>query len=172
MKRISRLALAGLAVLCAGLAFLDARDFYAFGSFRTLADAVARGRVVLDDAARIEQPLARLGPVPCRGGTARDVAIIQLYAADLAAVAQGIDPVAPSDAPGVSAARAAAQDRLAAALACAPLDGDLWLRSALMARARGAGDADVAARRRLSEQTTPFEGWIVDRRAAFFPGNG
>lgn len=169
MTRISVLLLLCLAAFCGTQAFFDFRGHYVFRDFRTLATQIGQGRIAPEDADRIAPALARLGPVECRGQIARDVAIVQLYAADLAAFARDMDPAGPADAPALRTARTKALDRLDAALACVPLDGDLWLRSAVIAQALGKDDGAVAARRALSERTTPFEGWIANRRAAFFP---
>jgi hypothetical protein len=162
-----------LALVCGLIAGRDWLYAHAFADHRVYAAAVAAG---LDDpqaGAAVAAALERLGPDPvaCTGGAARDVAILQLFVADRVALAAGIDPLvpAPGNAP-VEAARRAALDRVAQALRCTPADGDLWLRSAVMARALGLPDADVADRLALSVRMAPAEGWIMERRAALFPG--
>jgi hypothetical protein len=64
-------------------------------------------------------------------------------------------------------AAAAAETAIRQALACAPLDGNLWLRLAALDTARRGPSSNTIEYLRLSHWTAPGEGWIVRARVNF-----
>lgn len=136
--------------------------------YTALARDVAQGRSAAEDMARLEPLLARDGHEPCavlRGGTP---VTLHLYASDLLAQAAGTNPFLPADDPRLTAQRQAARAVLEQAVACAPMDGNLWLSLAVLARALDEDPAQTVRYLAFSERYAPHEGWISDRRAQLF----
>lgn len=57
-------------------------------------------------------------------------------------------------------------------LTCAPLDGDMWLRLAVLAQSLHVDPDTVNRYLDWSYRTTPHEHWIQRRRDIFFPDDG
>lgn len=95
----------------------------------------------------------------CRGDLARAVSLIRLSQLDAA--------LSGGDMPAVDAAQNRAAETLRAALGCAPLDGDAWLRLAMVEARRTGLTPDVMAMLRLSYWTTPNELSVMRPRIRF-----
>ena len=134
----------------------------------TLAEDLLRRRVVLEDLAPLAPFLAHGPPEDCRVLRNGAPVTLHMHANDVIARAAGVNPFRPDDDPGLRAQRDAAHATIAQALVCAPMDGNLWLNMAIIARARGENRAQVAQYLALSERYAPHEGWISLRRAQLF----
>lgn len=93
---------------------------------------------------------------------------LHLYANDLLARQAGVNPLLPAEDAALTAQRVATQSVLEDALACSPLDGNLWLSLAILSRAIGDAPARTARFIALSERYAPHEGWIAGRRDQLF----
>lgn len=95
----------------------------------------------------------------CGGDVAKDVVLIRLSAAE-AAIRQG-------DGEAVEQALSEAAETLRAALRCAPLNGDAWLRLAMVEARRGGVSPEVVDMLRMSYWTTPNEISVMRPRIRF-----
>ncbi|TCP58387.1 hypothetical protein EV663_13010 [Rhodovulum bhavnagarense] len=132
---------------------------------------IRAGRSVASDLVRIAPLLNSMEPgAPgCDYPRLRLLAILSLYRADLLARRLNISPSGPSDNLELLLARGDAMRRLQAVLQCAPRDGDMWLRLAIVGRSLNLPPEKVEAYLRQSFMTAPFEDWIARRRHSFFP---
>lgn len=128
---------------------------------RSLATVIESGQQprleVLDrlhESAQLERILAS-----CDRSNLRALATAQLNDFDMALVAA--DPIR------ADRAAVGAEAAIRKALACAPLDGNLWLRLATLDTARRGPSSNTIAFLRLSHWTAPSEGWIVRARVNF-----
>jgi hypothetical protein len=134
----------------------------------TLAEDIRRGAAGPSDLERVAPLLARETPEACAVLRSGAPVLLHLYASDARARRLGVNPFLPAEDPDLTATRHATQVALTQALACAPMDGDLWLSLALVARALDAEPEQVAHYLALSERYAPHEGWISRRRAQLF----
>ena len=136
--------------------------------YLTLAEDIRQGAAGPSDLARVAPLLARDTPEPCAVLRSGAPVLLHLYASDARARALDMSPILPADDPELTATRQATRAALAEALACAPMDGDLWLSLALVARALDEPPEQVARYLALSERYAPHEGRISQRRALLF----
>lgn len=161
--------LLALAALCAGLQWQALRSHLNHQAHHRLAAEAGAGRLETADSGLVAALLA----APAGAAALfdphlhRSRAVLHLYAADLIAAANGLDPLRPVPDPETVAARAAALRQLEAALARQPLDGDLWLRLAVTGRALGLPERQLETYLEFSRLSTPYEGWILRRRNSF-----
>lgn len=134
----------------------------------SIADDLLRRRIVLEDLAQLGPFLADGPPQDCLVLRSGAPVTLQMYAHDMVAHIAGVNPFQPDDDPGLAAQRDAVRAAIARALICAPMDGNLWLNMAIIARARGEDPAHVAQYLALSERYAPHEGWISQRRVQLF----
>lgn len=162
--------------LCTLLAagWWQARSDLAFADYYVLEAEIRAGRSEVSDLERLDRVLAYRSDtaMPCDIRVQRMIAILSLYRADLLARVHGVNPLARSDSLEIQMARGAAMRRLRDALACAPQDGDMWLRLALVARSMGVERDSIDAYLAWSRNMAPNEGWIADRRVAAFGEGG
>ncbi len=160
--------LLALAALCAGLQWQGLRGHLNHQSHHRLAAEAGAGRLESADSGLVAALLA----APAGAAAVfdphlhRSRAVLHLYAADLIAAAKGLNPLLPASDPEAAAARKAALRQLEAALARQPLDGDLWLRLAVMGRALGLPERLLETYLERSRLSAPYEGWILRRRGA------
>ncbi len=140
-----------------------------WSAYDDFAEDILEGRMEVSDLAFLTPVLARSGPEPC--SVLRDSPLLTLhfYAHDLRAEQAGANPFLPSDDPALSEQRASTRALLEQALACAPLDGNLWLELALLSRAMD-DPTDLTARfLTLSKRYAPHENWVRTRHKQLFP---
>lgn len=159
-------ALASLALLCAVFQWTGLHSHLSYQGHHRLAAAVGEGRLETVEAgwmdAALDTPLAQVGYVSPQ--SLRDFSLLHMYNVDLIAASKGLSPLRASQDPDLSAARLEAMKRLKATLSRTPLDGDLWLRLALLARAEKPFNNNANHYLKLSQKVTPHEGWILKRR--------
>jgi len=166
---VTRLALLAFALVAGALQLDNLRAHLGFDHLYTLESQLREGRFEPTDLDRLA-PLATARvqrPYACRAK--RGLAMVKLYLVDLTAAQAGRDPFAPSDAPDMVVARSRAAGALRAALRCAPLDGDLWLRLAVLEHGQGASRPRIARLVARSRAVTPHEGYLERRRRALAP---
>lgn len=168
---ISKVAFLGLAVVSAAIHGSNLQSYLSYQGYHQLVEDVADGRQNPDDQSRIsallERPFAPSDKYDIQA--MRTKAILQIYIVDLVAIEKGVNPFQPSSDNDMIAAREDAMARAKTTLSHTPLDGDLWLRMAVLAQSLQRPEEEILAYRMWSEQTTPFEGWIKSRRDALFP---
>lgn len=168
---IARGGLLALALLSAFLCWQGLRADFSWQAYHALVEEIGAGRREPEDAARIAPLLAQPDGAGFRSDprAPRSKAILQAYDVDLTAQAQGLLPLAPSDNPDMIAARKAARQQIRIALSWTPMDGDLWLRLAVISRTLELPAAHISRLLLWSERTMPHEGWVARRRTALFP---
>jgi hypothetical protein len=165
---VAKLVLLVTLGLSIGVAWSQLLEHLAWRDYDSLAQEVAAGRFKVEDFSRLQPYLMRDLPDDCAALRIRTPAILHLYGADLVAKSLGLDPFLPSDNADLNKQREQSRQVLERSLICAPLDGDFWLKYALIQRALGA-PADIVERsRELSQRYTPHEGWIQRRRDTLF----
>ncbi len=163
----TRLIFAVTAVLCIGLSGTQLLRYLDWVDYADFADELAEGRAVSTDLEALAPILAQ-GPAHCL--TLRETPLLTLhfYASDLRAQVAGANPLMPSDDPALQAQRDKTRAVLERALACAPLDGNLWLSMAILSRAQAEAPELVTDFVGLSQRYAPHERWIAERRAQLF----
>ncbi len=136
--------------------------------YLALSEEIRQGRARPEDLARVAPLLARTAPEHCAVLRSGAPVLLHLYASDARARDLGVNPFLPSDDPDLTATRIATRDAVTQALACTPMNGDLWLSRAIIGRALGEDAAQVARYLALSDRYAPHEGWISQRRALLF----
>lgn len=167
-----RAAILTLALGGGALQFEQLRADLAHETLFTLEEQIRGGRFEPSDIERLAPfSMARVDrPFACR--PKRSLAFVKLYRADLLARKHAVVPSAPSEDPIVTAAREQAAEAVREVLRCMPMDGDLWLRLAMVEHALGAKNAHVSRLFELSRETMPYEGSVIRRRQAFAPRLG
>ncbi len=168
MPSVLTRAVCALAVmLCAGLSGTQLLRYLDWAEYADFADELAEGRFVPSDLQALAPVLART-EVHCL--TLRETPLLSLhfYASDLRAQIAGVHPFLPAEDPALQAQRDRTRAMLEEALACAPLDGNLWLSMAILSRALAAPPELVARHVALSRLYAPHEGWIAERREELF----
>jgi hypothetical protein len=166
---VIRLAILVLALGSGVLQLVQLRHGLAHGVVYSLEDQIRDGRFETSDAARLA-PLAKARvqrPYACRAK--RSLAFVKLYRVDLMADRRGTDPFSPSEDAALTRARGRAAEAVRDALHCTPLDGDLWLRLAVLENGLGAGQERVATLFAMSRETRPHEGRVMRLRQSFAP---
>lgn len=168
VSALIRLALAIGIVASAVLAWGQLTRYATWAPLDGMVNEAYAGRLTGQDVERL-QGLFETGAVAdCRVLRGGALTFLHLYAIDTGARAIGAHPLLPSDDPQLTAMRGRAQDQLIRALACTPLDGDLWLSLAVVSRALGQAPDLTARYLALSVRYAPHEGWIAERRNRLF----
>jgi len=137
-------------------------------AYAGFATEVTRGRAEPADMELLAPILNRRGPEHCDMLDQIPLVTLNFYAHDLIARQAGLNPFLPASDPALNAQRQATRAVVEDALACAPLDGNLWLSLAILSRAMGDDPEKTAQHLALSERYAPHEGWIAGRRAQLF----
>ncbi|NBB99120.1 MAG: hypothetical protein GVY34_13300 [Alphaproteobacteria bacterium] len=132
------------------------------------AEVTGGRRIEPADMALLAPVLDRTRVAPCDVLRNTPLVTLHLYANDLLARQAGVNPLLTADDEALRAQRVAARAVLEDALACSPLDGNLWLSLAIMSRALGDDAATTAHYLAMSAEYTPHEGWIARRRDQLF----
>lgn len=155
-----------LALLCAFMQWKLLQSHLSYGPYHRLADDVGNGRYEAQDAELVSHFLehSERASSSFTPQLQRTRSLLSLYLTDLIAGAKGISPFAPSQDVDLQTARLAAAGQLKNALAHFPYDGDLWLRLAILSKISGRSEGISNQYLQLSHDTTPHEGWIMQRR--------
>lgn len=132
------------------------------------AEVTQGGRVDPGDMALLAPVLGRTEPESCDVLRHTSLVTLHLYANDLLARQAGVNPLLPAQDADLTAQRVATRSVLEEALACSPLDGNLWLSLAILSRALDDTPERTARFIALSERYAPYEGWIAGRRDQLF----
>lgn len=140
----------------------------AFSDYARLVKEISEGRSQPADLQRIAGFLAyyETEHISCRSGEIRTFAILALYRADLLAAQKGVSPFDYSPDLSLQLARAQAMQAVQRLLLCSPMDGDMWLRLALVGRTMGLEQSLLDTYLVWSRKTAPHEGGIQRRREA------
>lgn len=163
-----RLVLVMGLLMTASVTWLQLAQHVAWKGLGTLSAKVASGRFVPDDLDVIAPLLLRNTPQRCAVLRTGVPVTLNLYAGDLMAHALDTSTFHPSDDPALTSQRKQTQRLLHDAIACAPMDGDLWLKLAMVARALDEPAPAITRYLAMSQKFAPYEGWIMDRRAQLF----
>lgn len=141
-------------------------SYLTFADYAQLVDDISEGRFILSDLDRISGFLAyyETENIGCQSEEIRIVAILALYRADLLAVQKEVSPFDYSPDLGLQLARAQAMLAIQSLLRCSPMDGDMWLRLALVGRTLGLEQSLLDTYIGWSRKIAPHEGWIQRRR--------
>ena len=158
---VPRLVATAISIALAGWAIVGFRDYTASATVRMLAKAIAEGeqpKVAALDQLHESREFDRI-LTTCNSANLRALAAIHLKEVDLAYVM--------ADPPRAERMGAAAGQTIRRALACAPLDGNLWLRWAALQTAQNGPSAATFEAVRLSYWLAPNDGWITRARVDF-----
>ena len=151
---------------------MNLRAYLAYDDLFALEEQIRDRRFEPSDDTRLA-PLAEATvqrPYACH--PKRSLAFVKLYLTELAASRNDLDPLEPTTHPAVTRARERARTAVRDAVRCAPLDGDLWLRLAVMEYGLGASPDRVEVLYERSRNTRPFEGHLMRLRRFFAPRLG
>lgn len=142
----------------------------AHSDYIRLAENVRSGRSVLDDMDRLTLYTQTNQPelVSCNLPVRKTVAILTLYASDLAAQRTGASQFDEQGDFALQVYRSRAMGRVKDVLVCAPLDGDMWFRMALLSFILDMQRSSTEAFLTWSNRAAPQEKWIKNQRDAFF----
>jgi hypothetical protein len=134
-----------------------------------LAKNVRSGRSVLADMDRLASYTKTNQPeaMSCNLQVRKTVAILTLYASDLAAQNAGVNQFDEPDDFNVQVYRSHAMGRVRDVLVCAPLDGDMWFRLSILSFILNMERTSTVAFLTWSERAAPQETWIKNQRDAF-----
>ncbi|MGY6704381.1 hypothetical protein [Roseinatronobacter sp.] len=163
-----RLVLVAGLLMTVSVTWLQLAQHVAWQGLGALSGKVASGRFVPDDLGVIAPFLMRNTPQRCAVLRMGAPVTLNLYAGDLMAHALDTSTFHPSDDPALTSQRTQTQRILHDAIACAPMDGDLWLKLAIVARSLDESAPIIARYLAISQKFAPYEGWIMDRRAQLF----
>lgn len=141
----------------------------AHSDYILLEKNVLSGRSVLADMDRLapytktNQPTAKF----CNLRVRKSVAILTLYASDLAAQHAGISQFDEQSDFNVQVYRSHAMGRVRDVLVCAPLDGDMWFRMSLLSFILNMQRTSTETFLAWSQRAAPQETWIKNQRDAF-----
>lgn len=141
----------------------------AHSDYIRLEENVRSGRTVLADMHRLasytktNQPKAQ----SCNLQVRKTVAILTLYASDLAAQHAGVSQFDEQGDFNVQVYRSHAMGRVRDVLVCAPLDGDMWFRMSLLSFILNMQRTSTEAFLAWSQRAAPQETWIKNQRDAF-----
>lgn len=141
-------------------------SYLAFSDYAQLVEEISEGRFAPSDLDRISSFLAyyETENISCRSEETRVFAILALYRADLLAAQKGVSPFDYSPDLGLQLARAQAMRAIQGLLRCSPMDGDMWLRLALVGRTMGLEQSRLDTYLAWSRTTAPHEGGVQRRR--------
>lgn len=166
---IGKAVFAGLAIACLWLSLDTLQIRTAYAPYAALVSDVQDGRSEPSDLNRIAPLLDQNDRTTCTPETARINAILHLYRTDLVARENNLSPFIVTTQGDLGRVRQNAQKGLANSLTCNPMDGDLWLRLAILERSRATPETQVNRLLNWSKRTTPHEGPTLKRRNQFFP---
>jgi len=156
--------------ICVGFSGLQLILHLNWSGYASLTAEITQGRAETGDLVLLAPVLERAGPESCDVLSDTPVVTLHLYANDLFARQAGVSPFLPADDPALSAQRIATRDLVEDALACTPLDGNLWLSLAILSRAMGNAPEPTTRFVDLSKRYAPHEGWVAGRRERLFRG--
>lgn len=162
LRRGSRIPAFGAAFFAVFLIFGALRglaDVVYFSEVARVADRLENGASLAPDAVSRVASMRALEDAERSCAMARAAVTLRLAVVD--ATPRGRD-VARDDA-ALDAAAAA----IAHALRCFPLDGNLWLRSAMVANAVAGPGTQVVSALSMSSWTAPGEAWVLRQRLRF-----
>jgi hypothetical protein len=165
---LARLTLALGIAAAAYLSLAQLAQYLTWERHDALVDTIHAGQIDARDLARLQRLFDPPGITDCHVLHRRSLTVLQLYAIQLRAQQIGANPFLPSDDAQLTAMRQSALRHLTRTLACAPMDGDMWLSLALISRSLGQ-DPDLTARYLAqSARYAPHERWISGRRDSLF----
>ena len=166
---IDKLLLLAASMLVLGISVSTLMTNIAHSDYMQLEQNVRSGRTVLADMDRLgpytktNQPKAK----SCNLQIRKTVAVLTLYASDLAAQHAGLSRFDEQGDFNVQIYRSNAMGRVRDVLVCAPLDGDMWFRMSLLSFILNADRTSTTAFLAWSQRTAPQETWIRNQRDAF-----
>lgn len=168
---LTRALLALSVLVCTATTVAQGLRYLDWAGYQGFAAELVAGRAETSDLDDLAPVLARPQPEPCAVFRDTDVVMLHFYAADLLALQAGVNPFLPATDPTLEAQRRITRAVVESALACAPVDGNLWLGLATIARALDAPPHLVAQYLDLSQRYAPHEAWIARRRDRLFPSS-
>ncbi len=159
---------AGALIISAVQTGLELKQYLTMRSYDALAAKVRGGRAEFSDLVVLGPVLNQHKATPC--GILRNSQIVMLhfYANDLIAQQAGEDPFLPTNDPVNLLQRNITHELLGQALACAPMDGNLWLHRATLSHAIGFSTEYTTRYLERSLRYAPFENRIAVRREQIF----
>lgn len=141
----------------------------AHSDYIRLEKNVRSGRSKLDDMDRLAfyTQIHQSQLVSCNLPVRKTVAILTLYASDLAAQRTGAGQFDEQGDFALQVHRSHAMGRVKDVLVCAPLDGDMWFRMALLSFILHLPRPSTEAFLAWSKRAAPHETWIKDQRDVF-----
>ncbi|TVP72672.1 MAG: hypothetical protein EA339_05930 [Rhodobacteraceae bacterium] len=140
----------------------------AWKGYRDMVAEIHEGRFDLGDKEIIAPILSHDLVRNCVVLRDETLLILQFYVTALHAHRAGVNPFFPADDPELTQHREALFALAAQATACAPMDGELWLNLAVVARSLGMDTARVAQFLELSHRYAPHEARVMARRDEVF----
>ena len=158
---------ASLTVL--GISLVTLTTNLAHSDYIRLEENVRSGRSVLDDMDRLAfyTQIHQSQLMSCNLPVRKTVAILTLYASDLAAQRTVVSQFDEQGDFALQVHRSRAMGRVKDVLVCAPLDGDMWFRMALLSFILHMPKQSTEAFLAWSNRAAPQETWINNQREAF-----
>ncbi len=143
-------------------------NHFAWQGYRDMVAEVRDGRFEPADKDIIAPLLAYDLALDCTVLRDETLLILQFYVTALQAHQAEVNPFFPSDSPELTRQRETLYALASQAITCAPMDGELWLNLAVIARSLGMDAVQVEQFLELSHRYAPHEGPVIARRDELF----
>jgi hypothetical protein len=168
MLVLTRLMAAGAILICIGLSGQQLISYLIWHGYAKFTSEVTEGRRDTGDLALLSPILRRSLSQTCDSLLNTPIITLHLYANDMMATEADISPLKPTENIDVTELRMRTRKLLEDALACSPMNGDLWLSLAIISQALGEPPEVTGQFVELSRRYAPYEGWIRTRRERLF----
>jgi hypothetical protein len=168
MLVFTRLAVASAIFICVALTGPQLIRHVAWDGYANFTSEVTGGRRETGDLLLLSPILQKSGIETCDKLLNTPLVTLHLYANDMLATEAGIAPLQPAEDAAITTLRLRTRELLEQALACSPMDGNLWLSLAIISKALGEPIELTAQFVELSRRYAPYENWIKLRRDMIF----
>ncbi len=168
MLVFTRLAVVCAILICIALTGPQLIRHVAWDGYANFTSEVTGGRRETGDLLLLSPILQKSGLETCDKLLNTPLITLHLYVNDMLATEAGIAPLQPAEDIAITTLRLRTRELLEQALACSPMDGNLWLSLATMSRALGEPPETTAQFVELSRRYAPYESWIGTRRERLF----
>lgn len=166
---IDKILMFALGCVVALISLVSLQSHIVYKDYLALESEVRAGRRVSEDIDRLKSYLAlrRNETLPCNMAVRTNRAVLQLYDSDLRAWQQGLSDFTTTGNLLLQVARTSSLRRVREVLECSPLDGDMWLRMAIMGFSLQMDRQRVTTFLDWSRLVAPNEMWIKYQRQQF-----